>query len=200
MRRNAPWIAGLATFLVAGLGFAAMTGGGAIVAAVVGVLAGGAAGAGVRFAFPPDPELDSYQADARRRVAKVLESVRRIEKMSASVDDVTSRRALESGCARIPELLASVQARDPSGVASTAAKLNVTTSGIQTTLAQYLEIQKDPDLFTGAQELLLKGQQGFANFDRFVVDTFRALNDAEVRNYKATLAALEPFQIRQLTT
>jgi hypothetical protein len=133
-------------------------------------------------------------------VAKVLESVRRIEKMAASVDDATSRRALESGCSRIPELLASVQARDPSGVASTAAKLNVTTSGIQTTLAQYLEIQKDPDLFTGAHELLLKGQQGFANFDRFVVDTFRALNDAEVRNYKATLAALEPFQIRQLTT
>jgi hypothetical protein len=81
-----------------------------------------------------------------------------------------------------------------------AAKLNVTTSGIQTTLAQYLQIQKDPDLYTDAPGLLETGRTGFKNFNTFVVDTFRQLNDSEVIDYKATLAALQPLEIHQLTT
>jgi hypothetical protein len=116
------------------------------------------------------------------------------------VQDPAARAALQDGCRRIPGLLDSVQERDPSGVASMAAKLNVTTSGIQTSLTQYLEIQKDPDLYTGAPDLLARGQAGFKNFQGFVVDTFRQLNDAEVINYKATLAALQPLQIRELTS
>jgi hypothetical protein len=197
-RVDLPWIAGLLTFPLVGLLFAAMTGSVAI-AAVIGVVAAVIVVLGLRVAFPSDPELDTYAADARRRVAKVLASVREIDRMSAQVLDPVSRRALQNGCTRVPELLDSVQAHDPSGVASTAAKLNVTTSGIQRTLAQYLDIQKDPDLYNDAPALLATGQTGFVGFERFVVDTFRRLNDAEVINYKATLSALQPLEIKALT-
>jgi hypothetical protein len=200
-RSDVPWIAGLVTFPVAGLLFLALSrpSGSPLAAALVGAVVGVIVALGLRLAFPRDPEVDTYAADARRRVAKVLSSVREIERMSAQVLDPTSRQALQSGCTRIPELLTSVQAHDPSGVASMAAKLNVTTSGIQRTLAQYLDIQKDPDLYNDAPALLATGQSGFVGFDSFVVDTFRRLNDAEVINYKATLAALQPLEIAQLT-
>ena len=197
-RADLPWIAGLLAFPLVGLLFFAASSD-AAAAAVVGVVAAVLVVLGLRLAFPADPELDSYAADARRRVAKVLASVREIEKMSPQVLDPVSRRALESGCSRIPELLDSVQAHDPSGVASMAAKLNVTTSGIQRTLAQYLDIAKDPDLYNDAPGLLATGQNGFVGFETFVVDTFRRLNDAEVINYKATLSALQPLEIQQLT-
>jgi hypothetical protein len=181
-----------------GLLFVAMTGSVAI-AALIGVVAAALVVLGLRVAFPADPELDAYAADSRRRVAKVLASVREIEKMSGQVLDPVSRRALQNGCRRVPELLDSVQAHDPSGVASTAAKLNVTTSGIQRTLAQYLDIQKDPDLYNDAPALLATGQTGFVGFETFVVDTFRRLNDSEIINYKATLSALQPLEIQALT-
>jgi len=197
-RADLPWIAGLLTFPVVGLLFYAASSN-LMASTVVGVVAGVLVALGVRLAFPADPELDTYDADARRRVAKVLGSVREIERMSGQVFDPVSRRSLQNGCARIPELLDSVQTHDSSGVASMAAKLNVTTSGIQRTLAQYLDIQKDPDLYNDAQSLLTTGQKGFVGFETFVVDTFRRLNDAEVINYKATLAALQPLEIKQLT-
>jgi hypothetical protein len=197
-RADLPWIAGLLTFPLVGLLFVAM-GGGALAGAVVGLVTGLLVMVGLRVAFPSDPELDTYAADSRRRVAKVLASVRAIEKMSGHVLDPVSRRALQSGCTRVPELLDSVQAHDPSGVASMAAKLNVTTSGIQRTLAQYLDIQKDPDLYNDAPALLATGQNGFVGFETFVVDTFRRLNEAEIINYKATLSALQPLEIKALT-
>jgi hypothetical protein len=198
-RVDLPWIAGLLTFPLVGLLFVAV-GGGALAGAAVGLVAALLVVLGLRFAFPADPELDTYAADSRRRVAKVLASVREIEKMSGQVLDPVSRRALQNGCRRVPELLDSVQAHDPSGVASTAAKLNVTTSGIQRTLAQYLDIQKDPDLYNDAPALLATGQTGFVGFETFVVDTFRRLNDAEIINYKATLSALQPLEIQALTS
>ena len=197
-RADLPWIAGLLTFPVMGLLFYAASQS-LVASTVVGVVAGALVALGVRLAFPSDPELDTYDADARRRVAKVLASVREIERMSAQVFDPVSRRSLQNGCGRIPELLDSVQAHDPSGVASMAAKLNVTTSGIQRTLAQYLDIQKDPDLYNDAPALLATGQTGFVGFETFVVDTFRRLNDAEIINYKATLSALQPLEIQALT-
>jgi hypothetical protein len=195
-----PWIVALATFPLAGLLFLGITGASPVVAAGVGMLAAVVLGLGVRAAFPVDAELESYQADARRRVGKVLACVREIEHMAGRVQDPAAKAALEDGCRRIPPLLDSVQERDPSAVASMAAKLNVTTSGIQTSLTQYLEIQADPDLYTGASDLLATGQAGFKNFQGFVVDTYRQLNDAEIINYKATLAALQPLQIRELTS
>ena len=198
--RNWPWIAALVAFPVIGLLFLAVTGAGPLAAAAVGAVAAVVVGIGVRAAFPVDAALETYQLDARRRVGKVLASVREIEKMSGRVQDPAAREALQDGCRRIPALLDSVQERDPSGVASMAAKLNVTTSGIATSLTQYLEIQSDPDLFTGSADLLATGQTGFKNFQGFVVDTYRSLNDAEIINYKATLAALQPLQIRELTT
>jgi hypothetical protein len=197
-RADLPWIAGLLTFPLVGLLFVALTGNVAI-AALIGVVAAALVVLGLRVAFPADPELDTYAADSRRRVAKVLASVREIEKMSGQVLDPVSRRALQNGCRRVPELLDSVQAHDPSGVASTAAKLNVTTSGIQRTLAQYLDIQKDPDLYSDSAALLAAGREGFVGFEKFVVDTFRRLNDVEMIDYKATLAALQPLEIHELT-
>jgi hypothetical protein len=119
--------------------------------------------------------------------------------MSGQVSDPVSRRALQGGCRRIPELLTSVREHDETGVASMAAKLNVTTSGVQRTLAQYLDIQKDPDLYNGAPALLAAGQTGFVGFETFVVDTFRRLNEVEMIDYRATLAALQPLEIKQLT-
>jgi len=195
---NLPWIVGLVAFPIVGLLFFLITGNAAAAAGVGGVV-GVALGVATRFAIPTDSALDSYNADARRRVAKVLESVEAIQGMSGRVKDPLARQALEDGCRRIPELVQSVQAHDPSGVASMAAKLNVTTGGIQMSLAQYLQIQDDPDLYTDAPGLLTTGQQGFQDFRAFVVDTFRQLNDAEVINYKATLAALRPLEIRSLT-
>ena len=197
-RADLPWIAGLLTFPLVGLLFVAM-GGAALAGAAVGLVTALLVVLGLRVAFPADPELDTYAADSRRRVAKVLASVREIEKMSGQVLDPVSRRALQNGCTRVPELLDSVQAHDPSGVASMAAKLNVTTSGIQRTLAQYLDVQKDPDLYNDAPALLATGQTGFVGFETFVVDTFRRLNDAEIINYKATLSALQPLEIKALT-
>jgi hypothetical protein len=196
--RNLPWIVGLAAFPAVGLLFFALSGS-LLGAATIGAIAAVVLGIGVRVGFRTSTELDAYAVDARRRVAKVLDSVHAIERMSAQVLDPSARQALQGGCTRIPGLLDSVQARDPSGVASMAAKLNVTTGGIQNSLAQYLEIQKDPDLYNDAPALLATGQVGFENFNRFVIDTFRQLNDAEVINYKATLAALQPLEIRQLT-
>jgi hypothetical protein len=170
------------------------------VAAVVGLVAGLVAFLAVRAGFPPQPEVEDYDVDARRRVAKVLGSVHEIERMSGLVIDPVARRALQGGCARIPELLESVRQHDESGVASTAAKLNVTTSGVQRTLAQYLDIQKDPDLYNDAPSLLVAGQAGFVGFEKFVVDTFRRLNEVEMIDYRATLSALKPLEIGQLTT
>ena len=197
-RADLPWIAGLLTFPVVGLLFYAASSN-LMASTVVGVVAGVLVALGVRLAFPADPELDTYDADARRRVAKVLASVREIERMSGQVFDPVSRRSLQNGCARIPELLDSVQAHDSSGVASMAAKLNVTTSGIQRTLGQYLDIQKDPDLYSDSAALLAAGREGFVGFEKFVVDTFRRLNDVEMIDYKATLAALQPLEIHELT-
>jgi hypothetical protein len=198
--KNLPWAAGLATFPVVGLGFLAVTSATAPwLAAAVGGLSAIAVGVGVKFGFPVDSDLDRYNVDARRRVAKVLSSVKAIDRMAGQVKDPTARSAIEEGCSRIPDMLDFVQKRDPSSVASMAAKLNVTTSGIETSLAQYLQIQKDPDLYEGADDLIKTGQEGFANFRTFVVTTYRQLNAADVMNYKATFAALKPLEIQQLT-
>jgi hypothetical protein len=198
-RRDLPWLLGLLAFPVAGLLFLALTGASAVAAAVVGAIAALVVFAVVRVGFPASAEDDGYSADARRRVEKVLSTVQSIERMSMKVTDPQARRALQNGCQRIPELLDSVREHDETGVASMAAKLNVTTSGVQRTLAQYLDIQKDPDLYTDSGSLLAAGLQGFVGFDRFVVDTFRRLNDVEVIDYKATLAALQPLEIHELT-
>jgi len=194
---NLPWIVGLVAFPVVGLLFFFITG--SILGAVgVGIVVAVVVGAATRLAVPVDSALDTYNVDARRRVAKVLQSTAAIQEMSGQVADPLARQALLDGCKRIPELIQSVQAHDPSGVASMAAKLNVTTSGIQMSLAQYLQIQNAPDLYTDSTGLLKTGQEGFQNFREFVVDTFRQLNDAEVINYKATLAALKPLEIQQM--
>ena len=198
-RSNLPWIVAVLAFPVVGLLFFVLTGS-LPGAALVGLVSAVALGVGIRFAEPFNDDLDAYQADARRRVAKVLSSVKSIQVMAGKVTDPQARAALEEGCTRIPELIDSVQARDPSGVSSTAAKLNVTTGGIETTLAQYLKIQQDPDLYSDAPALLAAGREGFLGFRQFVVGTFQQLNAAEVVNYKATLAALQPLEIRQLTS
>ena len=61
------------------------------------------------------------------------------------------------------------------------------------------DIQKDPDLYNNAPALLAAGQTGFVGFNSFVVDTFKRLNETEMIDYRATLAALQPLEIQQLT-
>jgi len=198
-RRDLPWILGLLTFPVVGLVFLVITGANVLAAAVIGAAAAAIVFGAVRLGFPVAPEADDYDADSRRRVEKVLATVQQIDRMSMQVTDPDARQALQAGCQRIPELLDSVRQKDETGVASMAAKLNVTTSGIQRTLGQYLDIQKDPDLYSDSAALLAAGREGFVGFEKFVVDTFRRLNDVEMIDYKATLAALQPLEIHELT-
>ena len=198
-RHDLPWVVGLISFPIVGLLFMVVTGASPIVSAAIGAVTGAVIALGIRFAFPPTPDVDGYDADARKRVARVLASVESIERMAGQVTDPVSRQALQAGCARLPELLNSVRDHDPTGVASMAAKLNVTTSGIERTLGQYLDIQKDPDLYNNAPALLAAGQTGFVGFNSFVVDTFKRLNETEMIDYRATLAALQPLEIQQLT-
>jgi hypothetical protein len=196
--KNLPWTVGLATFVVTSVLFMILSKN-VLASGLIGVLAAGVLATATHFAFPPDDALDAYNIKARRGVAKLLDSVKEIQKLANRVKDTDARQALESGCNRIPDLIAKVQERDATGVASMAATLNVTVSGIQSSLGRYLDIQKDPSLYTDGPKLLEKGTQGFKDFDGFVVRTFRTVNDADVIEYNSTLAAIKPLEIPQLT-
>lgn len=196
--KNIPWVFGILALAVCGITLAALTHN-PIASIVTGVVAGVVIGVALHFAYPPDAELDAYNVNARRRVAKLLDSTRAIQRMASKVNDETARTALESGCSRIPDLINKVQEREPLSVASTASTLFNTVSRIQDTLARYLDIQEDPTVYTDGSGLMSTGRQGFVGFDEFVIDTFRAVNDADARQFQATLAAIRPPDIPQLT-
>src|SRR5262249_41948845 len=79
----------------------------------------------LRGAYPANDELEAYDLDARRRVKKVLDSVRWIEDRANQVQDAPTREALLKGCEIIPRVLGQTRDKETTGfkVASTAAQV-----------------------------------------------------------------------------
>lgn len=168
------------------------------VALVLGLVLGGGAGLVTRALLPPNPELETYEDDVRRRIRGVHDTTDEIRRMSAKVQDPVSKGALQEGCQVIRDLLTFAQERDPGNMAATAAKIGVYVTSVKNALEVHLQIEENPEYWTGAQELLAGDREGFVAFREFALTSVRQLNHGEVMSLRADLATLRPMRVPEL--
>jgi hypothetical protein len=194
-RSNAPYLAGLGTWVLLFFGLAALTG--QIVAALVlGFVLGVAVTFVVHGLFPSSPELDYYRADARRRVKKLYATVERIRRSARNLPGngkPEQKAVLDEGCQAVLDLVHLTQEKDSGSVAKTAARLYNYVLDVELVLTQYLEVQSNVNYYDNAPELIQRGERGFSTFRDFAISSIRQVNAGEIMAYKASLEKLEPL-------
>jgi hypothetical protein len=194
-RSNAPYLAGLGTWVVLFFGIAALTGQ-IVPALVLGFVLGVAVTFVVHGLFPSSPELDYYRADARRRVKKLYAAVERIRRSARNLPGngkPEQKAVLDEGCQAVLDLVHLTQEKDSGSVAKTAARLYNYVLDVELVLTQYLEVQANTNYYDNAPELIQRGEQGFGTFREFAINSIRQVNAGEIMAYKASLEKLEPL-------
>lgn len=204
MRSNLAPLSGMAMFAVAFL-VSYASGGSQVVSAAIALALAVGTGLILNNLFPYNADLSQYNHDARRRVKKVLKSVENIEKLAKQVKDGQAQKSLLAACKIIPQMLSQTQQRENVNfkLASTAANVQNYLTSVESALAVYLRIQKDPDLFSNAPQQLAAGREGFAGFEAFALQSIQQLNSGDTQGYAANLETLKPLSmpaIPQLST
>ncbi|WP_117210944.1 hypothetical protein [Allorhizocola rhizosphaerae] len=147
---------------------------------------------------PTQVRDDDYDADAARKVDEALAVVADIRKRLRDVSSARARHDLQQACAAVPELLDRVRATSPSSLFSSASQLSAHLTSLSGVLAQYLDIQRKPAFYPDAARLLEGGEQAFARFSEFALDSVRLVNSGELAQYQANLQTVAPPKIPQL--
>jgi hypothetical protein len=192
------WIAGIAVYFIV---FAAIfvTTRSVLPALLLGAVLGGSAGLLTYSLAPSEPELVQYQLASRRRVRTVLKTSDQIADCARQVKDQASREALLKACDVIRDLLSLAQAKDPDNIASTAAKVGVYITSVNSAVDAQLQIEAHPEYWPNADELLTANQAGFMHFRDFAISSVQQLNQGEVTTLRANLNVLTPMSIPALS-
>lgn len=194
-RSNAPYLAGLGTWVLVFFGLAATTGQ-VVAALVLGFVLGVAAIFVTHGLFPSSPELDYYRTDARRRVKKLHAAVERIRRSANGLPAYGKsgmREILNEGCQAVVDLVHLTQEKEPGSVARTAARLYNYLLDVEGVLEQYLQVQASSNYYDNAEELIRQGEKGFVTFRDFAINSIRQVNAGQIMAYKASLEKLEPL-------
>jgi len=141
---------------------------------------------------------DDYEQDAERKTDEALGVIRDIRRRLKEISSPTARHSLQQACDTVPELLARVKATSPNGLYSSASQLSAHLSSLSGVLTQYLDIQRKPAFYHNPQELLAGGEQAFARFAEFSIDSVRLVNSGELAQYQANLETVAPPKLPQL--
>ncbi|MDW5328425.1 hypothetical protein [Plantactinospora sp. KLBMP9567] len=135
---------------------------------------------------------DDYVDEARAKVGEALSILRGIERLNSEVQAPTARAALESACRYVPELFDRVQAKSPNSLYSTASQIAGHLSSLDGAVRQYLDIQREPVLYTDPEALKRSGELAFERFAAFALDSVRLVNQGEIAQYRANLDTVAP--------
>jgi hypothetical protein len=141
---------------------------------------------------------DDYEQDAERKMDEALSVIRDIRKRLKEVASPGARHSLQQACETVPELLARVKATSPNGLYSSASQLSAHLSSLSGVLIQYLDIQRKPAFYHNPAQLLAGGEQAFARFAEFSIDSVRLVNSGELAQYQANLETVAPPKLPQL--
>jgi len=141
---------------------------------------------------------DDYEQDAERKMGEALAVIRDIRKRLKEVSSPTAKHSLQQACDTVPELLVRVKATSPNGLYSSASQLAAHLSSLSGVLNQYLDIQRKPAFYHNPAELLAGGEQAFARFAEFSIDSVRLVNSGELAQYQANLETVAPPKLPQL--
>jgi len=141
---------------------------------------------------------DTYEHDAERKVDEALDVIREIRKHLKEVSSPSAKHSLQQACETVPELMSRVKATSPNGLYSSASQLAAHLSSLSGVLTQYLDIQRKPNFYHNPAELLAGGEQAFARFAEFTIDSVRLVNSGELAQYQANLETVAPPKLPQL--
>jgi 5-bromo-4-chloroindolyl phosphate hydrolysis protein len=141
---------------------------------------------------------DDYEQDAERKMGEALAVIRDIRKRLKEVSSPSAKHSLQQACDTVPELLERVKATSPNGLYSSASQLAAHLSSLSGVLSQYLDIQRKPAFYHNPAELLAGGEQAFARFAEFSIDSVRLVNSGELAQYQANLETVAPPKLPQL--
>ncbi|MEO3924167.1 hypothetical protein ABGB07_09955 [Micromonosporaceae bacterium B7E4] len=141
---------------------------------------------------PAQARSDDYVDEARAKVGEALSILRGIERLSPEVRAPTARAALESACRYVPELFDRVQAKSPNSLYSTASQIIGHLGSLEGAVRQYLDIQREPVLYTDPEALKRSGELAFERFAAFALDSVRLVNQGDIAQYRANLDTVAP--------
>jgi hypothetical protein len=140
---------------------------------------------------------DRYEQDAERKVDEALEVIGDIRKRLKEVASPGAKHSLQQACDTVPELLSRVKATSPSSLYSSASQLSAHLSSLSGVLVQYLDIQRKPAFYHNPADLLHGGEQAFARFAEFSLDSVRLVNSGNLAQYQANLETVAPPKLPQ---
>ena len=141
---------------------------------------------------------DAYDEEARQKVREALGRVRRIRERSRAVVEPSARQELEQAATHVTELLERVRQKAPNSLYSTASQLNAHLSSLEGVVGQYLDIQAKPMLYRDPEGLRRSGDQAFARFAAFALDSVRLVNQGDIAQYRANLETVAPPELPEL--
>lgn len=141
---------------------------------------------------------DDYDADAREKVKDALARVRRIGELSRSVADPAARAALDQAGTHVTELFERVRAKAPNSLYSTASQIGGHLASLEGVVTQYLDISAKPALYRDPAALMRGGEQAFARFAEFTLESVRLVNQGDIAQYQANLETVAPPELPSL--
>jgi hypothetical protein len=143
-------------------------------------------------------DSDNYADEADRKVGEALRTVREVRRLARDVPAPAARAALESACQYVPELFDRVKARSPNSLYSTASQIGGHLTSLEGAVKQYLDIQRNPVLYTNPESLRQSGELAFQRFAGFVIDSVRLVNQGDIAQYNANLETVAPPKLPEL--
>jgi hypothetical protein len=147
---------------------------------------------------PVKVQSDSYAEEADRKVADALRTVREVQRLAREVRRPPARAALEGACRYVPELFERVKAKSPNSLFSTASQIGGHLASLEGAVKQYLDIQRNPVLYTDPESLAKSGELAFQRFADFALDSVRLVNQGDIAQYKANLETVAPPKLPEL--
>jgi hypothetical protein len=147
---------------------------------------------------PLQVRSDSYLDEANHKVADALRLVDSVKRLSRDVRAPAARAALDSACRYVPELFDRVRQTSPNSLYSTASQLGGHLSSLEGAVKQYLDVQRNPVLYSNAEALKTSGEQAFQRFADFALDSVRLVNQGDIAQYQANLETVAPPKLPEL--
>jgi hypothetical protein len=147
---------------------------------------------------PVQVSSDSYADDANRKVGEALGTVRTLQRLSRDVQAPSARAALDGACRYVPELFERVRVHSPNSLYSTASQIGGHLASLEGAVKQYLDIQRNPVLYTDPESLKKSGELAFQRFADFALDSVRLVNQGDLAQYKANLETVAPPKLPEL--
>lgn len=143
-------------------------------------------------------EADSYQAEAQAKAASVRRLLRQITVAGREIGDADLRRSLDRAGQVVPELLDRIAETQPNSLYSSASRLEGHVQSLHGLVEQYADIERNPDYYTGAAQLLADGRAAVERFDEFAIESIRLVNSGDMAEYQANLDTVAPPKIPKL--